>query len=154
MPIEIAEAFKPLSQKYRYKVFFGGRGSSKSWAFAQALLLKGCQEKHFILCTRELQKSIQESVHRLLSTQIHRMGLGKFYEIQKTTIKGLNGTQIVFAGISNNVDEIKSMEGITICWCEEAQKMSEHSWRVLPATIRGAEGLPAPEIWVSYNPYD
>ncbi|HIL18215.1 MAG TPA: PBSX family phage terminase large subunit, partial [Gammaproteobacteria bacterium] len=81
MTIKIAEAYKPLFKPFRNMVYYGGRGSGKSWAFAQALLLQGAQKKLLILCTREFQGSIQDSVHRLLSSMIDKMGLATFYRI-------------------------------------------------------------------------
>jgi phage terminase large subunit len=148
-PIDFAEAFEPLFLPARYKIYYGGRGSGKSWAFARALLVIASKKKVRVLCTRELQSSIQESVHRLLSDQIAAMGLQSRFEIQQTTIKGKNGSEFIFEGVRSNVDKIKSMEGIDICWVEEADKVREASWAVLIPTIR-AEGS---EIWVSFNPY-
>ena len=133
----------------RYKVAYGGRGSGKSWAFARALLTLGAQSQTRIICAREVQKSIKESVHRLLSDQISAMNLGGFYSIFETEIRGKNGTTFTFSGLSQHtVESIKSFEGADICWCEEAQTISKKSWDVLTPTIR-REGS---EIWVSLNP--
>lgn len=101
-----------------------------------------------ILCARELQLSIGESVHRLIADCIERLGLSGFFTIEKATIYGANGSQFLFAGIKNNVTKIKSMEGIDIAWCEEAEAISAHSWNVLIPTIR----KPGSEIWASFNP--
>ena len=150
MKVEIAESFKGLFKPKRFKVYYGGRGGAKSWAVAQALLLKGAEGKLTILCTREYQSSIKESVHRLLSTQIERMGLSSFYEIKGHEIVGKNGTMFIFQGLWNNVTEIKSMEGVDICWCEEADNISESSWDVLIPTIRKEKS----EIWLTFNPGD
>ena len=148
--IQIASVFKPLFKPKRYKVFYGGRGGAKSWAFAQALILKGAESKLLILCTREYQSSIQDSVHRLLSAQIEKMGLSDFYDIQQTCIIGRNGTRFIFEGLKRNATKIKSMEGVDICWCEEAESITENSWDILIPTIRKAGS----EIWVSFNPFD
>lgn len=147
---EFPSKLQPLFRPHRYKVAYGGRGGAKSWGFARALLIMGCQRPLRILCARELQISIQDSVHRLLSDQIHAMGLDGNYEIQQQTIRGTNGTEFLFAGIRNNVTKIKSMEGIDICWVEEAEKVSNDSWDVLIPTIR-KDGS---EIWVSFNPHE
>ncbi len=147
--VQIPKAFQELNQPARYKVFYGGRGSGKSWAIARSLLLRAAQRKTRVLCTRELQSSIQESVHRLLSDQISALGLSPVFEIQQTTIRGTNGSEFIFEGVRSNVDKIKSMEGIDICWVEEADKVREASWSILIPTIR-QEGS---EIWVSFNPY-
>lgn len=132
----------------RYKIYYGGRGSSKSWCCARALLLKGLTEKKLILCGREFQSSIADSVHALLSQQIDLLGLHGFYEIQKATITGQNGTQFIFAGLRHNVNKIKSTEGVDIAWVEEAQTVSKASWDILIPTIRKEHS----EIWITFNP--
>ncbi len=127
----------------------GGRGSGKSWGFARALLLIGAREPTRVLCAREVQKSIQQSVHQLLRDQIEQMGLSSFYEVLTTEIRGKNGTQFFFSGLSDQTAEsLKSFEGVKICWVEEAQSVSKQSWDILIPTIR-ADGS---EIWISYNP--
>lgn len=143
-PPKLKFLFKPS----RYKVLFGGRGSGKSWGVARALLLIGAKQKTRILCAREIQNSLDESVHKLLSDQIEALGLSSFYTIQKTTIFAPNGTEFIFEGLKHNVTKIKSMEGVDICWVEEAEMVSEPSWQVLTPTIR----KPNSEIWVTFNP--
>lgn len=132
----------------RYKVLYGGRGSGKSWGVARALLLLGAQRKMSVLCVRELQKSIEDSVHKLLSNQIEALGLQGFYKVEKAKIIGANGTEFSFEGIRNNVDAIRSYEGIDVCWAEEAASISKNSWSVLIPTIRKTGS----EIWVVFNP--
>lgn len=133
----------------RYKAIRGGRGSGKSWNVARALLLRGVQRPTRILCTREVQKTIQQSVHQLLSDQIKAMGLGEYYEILKTEIRGKNGTEFYFSGLSGETSvSLKSFEGVDIVWCEEAQSISKESWDILIPTIRKANS----EIWLTYNP--
>lgn len=147
--LQIPEVFYPLIErdKYRYKVYYGGRGGAKSHNFARALIYLGMQYKLRILCARELQKSIGDSVHKLLSDIIIESGLGQFYEIQKAAIIGINGTEFIFKGLKYNATEIKSTEGIDIAWIEEAEKVSDASWEMLIPTIRRE----ASEIWVSFN---
>src|SRR6185503_17594842 len=99
---DVPEVFADLFEPKRYKIYYGGRGGAKSWGFADALLIKGTQEPLRILCTRELQKSITDSVHKLLSDQIATLGLDEFYDIQKTSINGLNGTEFIFNGLKHN----------------------------------------------------
>jgi phage terminase large subunit len=101
-----------------------------------------------ILCARETQKSIADSVHKLLQDQIKELGLESFYTVLKYTIMGANGTEFIFAGIQQNVSNLKSYEGCDICWVEEAQTVSKHSWEVLIPTIRKDNS----EIWISFNP--
>lgn len=147
--IQFPEKLRPLFQAYRYKVAYGGRGGAKSWGFARALLIKGAERPLRILCTREIQKSIKDSVHKLLGDQIQALGLGSFYEVQATVVKGQNGTEILFAGLSDlTAESIKSFEGVDIVWCEEAQAISKRSWDILIPTIR-KDGS---EIWISMNP--
>jgi phage terminase large subunit len=130
-------------------VFYGGRGSGKSWGVARALLAKGRSRPLRVLCAREIQKTIADSVHRLLKDQIGLLGLDDFYQVQETSIRGANGTEFIFAGIRGlDIAKIKSLEGIDICWVEEGQTVSKRSWDVLVPTIR----KPGSEIWVTFNP--
>lgn len=138
-----------LFEPCRYKVAYGGRGSGKSWSYARALLILGAQSKIRVLCAREVQKSIKQSVHTLLSDQIQALGLGSFYEVTHEAIKGANGTDFSFCGLAyHTVESIKSFEGVDICWVEEAQTVSKRSWDILIPTIR----KPDSEIWISFNP--
>lgn len=149
MQVDFPEKLGFLFEPSRYKVAYGGRGSAKSWSFARALLVKGKSKKHRILCAREVQKSIKDSVHKLLSDQIQVMGMGDFYEVIENAIRGKNGTEFAFAGLaSHTVESIKSFEGVDIVWVEEAQVVTKRSWDVLIPTIRKDDS----EIWVSYNP--
>ncbi|EHL99370.1 phage terminase, large subunit, PBSX family [Acetobacteraceae bacterium AT-5844] len=146
--VEFPEKLQCLFQPKRYKVLYGGRGSGKSWGVARALLLLGASRKLRILCAREFQNSIKESVHKLLDDQIDALGLRAYYQVLDTEIRGRNGTEIIFEGLRRNSTKIKSMEGIDICWVEEAQTVSKASWDLLIPTIR-ANGS---EIWVTFNP--
>jgi phage terminase large subunit len=143
-PIKLEGLFKPS----RYKVLYGGRGGAKSWGIARALLIKGAKTQMRILCAREYMTSMRDSVHKLLSDQIQALGLMGFYEITQASIRGANGTEFAFAGLKNNVANIKSYEGVDVCWVEEAQTVSRLSWNVLIPTIRKEKS----EIWVSFNP--
>lgn len=144
-PAALAFLFEPA----RYKVVVGGRGSGKSWGFARALLILGARRKIRVLCTREIQKSIKDSVHRLLKDQVFALGLESFYDVLNTEIRGINGTEFLFAGLSDQTaDSIKSYEGVDVAWVEEAQTVSKRSWDIFVPTIR-KDGS---EIWVSFNP--
>jgi len=148
-PIEFPARLAFLFEPHRYKVAYGGRGSAKSWTYARALLAKGAQQKLRIICAREVQKSIKQSVHTLLSDQVQALGLGGFYEVLETEIRGKNGTTFSFTGLgTHTVESIKSFEGADICWVEEAQTVSKRSWGILIPTIRAENS----EIWVSFNP--
>ena len=130
-------------------VLYGGRGSGKSWAVARYLILLAQQTKHRILCLREFQNSIADSVHKLLSDQIELMGFSDNFIKTKTEIKCLNGSQFLFFGLHHNADSIKSMEGISAAWVEEGQTISEESLDILIPTIR----MPKSKIIVTFNPH-
>lgn len=163
MAHEFADQFQLLFQPRRFKAYWGGRGAGRSWSFARALLLLGLKRPIRVLCCRELQKSISESVHKVLSDQIEAMGLADKYTVEVARIYGKNGTQFNFEGIKNNTTAVKSYEGIDYCWVEEANKVSKASWGVLIPTIRKEtpfdwreRGMSGPEfqaeIWMSFNP--
>lgn len=146
---EFPEKLGFLFEPFRYKVAYGGRGSSKSWSFARALLIKGSIEPTRVLCVREVQKTIRDSVHRLLSDQILALGLQDCYTVLDTEIRGKNGTLFIFSGLSTQTAEsIKSFEGVDLCWCEEAQAITKRSWDILIPTIRKESS----EIWITFNP--
>lgn len=146
---EFPAKLRPLFRPKRYKVMHGGRGGGKSWAVARALLLKAADEPMRVLCAREIQKSMKESVHRLLKDQITSLGLESEFEVLETEIRGYNGSVFLFTGLqSHTVDSIKSYEGVDIVWVEEAHGVSKKSWDTLIPTIR-KEGS---EIWLTLNP--
>lgn len=148
-PVNFPAKLRPLFESHRYKVLKGGRGGGKSWSIARALLALGAKRPLRILCTREIQKSIRDSVHKLLGDQIALLALGAFYSILDNEIRGKNGTLFIFAGLQDHtIESIKSFEGIDIVWAEEAQKISKRSWDILIPTIR-KDGS---EIWLSFNP--
>lgn len=145
---EFPEKLEMLFQPSRYKVLYGGRGGAKSWGVARALLLQGFERPLRVLCAREFQNSIRDSVHKLLSDQVDGLGLGGFYDCQAAAIKGKNGTEFAFEGLRHNISRIKSYEGVDRVWVEEAHSVSKPSWEVLIPTIR-KDGS---EIWVTFNP--
>ncbi len=138
-----------LSEKARYKVAYGGRGSAKSHTCARCLIILAMKSKIRILCTRQLQTSIANSVHKLLSDSISVMGLSDYFEITREAIRcTYTGSEFFFKGIQNNINEIKSIEGIDYCWIEEASNVSTESWEILIPTIRKENS----EIWITFNP--
>jgi phage terminase large subunit len=140
---------RPLFDYHRFKVLHGGRGSGKSWAVARALVTLAARRPIRVLCAREVQRSIRDSVHRLLCDQIERMGLGAGFRATEAEIRHANGSLFVFSGLAlHTVESIKSFEGCDICWIEEAQTVSERSWTILTPTIRKAGS----EIWMTLNP--
>src|SRR6516164_166304 len=139
----------------RYKVLYGGRGAGRSWGVARALLLLGAQQPRRVLCARELQNSIRDSVHKLLGDQVILLGLQNVYDVQQSVIKTWPGvfpqgqqSEFSFEGIRHNVNKIKSYEGVDDCWVEEGANVTENSWEVLIPTIR----KPDSRIIVTFNP--
>lgn len=137
-----------FDESARYLAVYGGRGSGKSRSIATALVVRAAQKPLRILCAREIQKSIKDSVKRLLDDEIARLGLGGFFSSTDTEIRGRNGSLFLFAGLRTNIDSIKSTEGIDICWVEEAQTVSQSSLDVLIPTVR----KPGSQLWFSWNP--
>lgn len=148
MKVQVLPEYDCLYDPAPWKCHYGGRGSGKSTAYADALLITGLLRPCKILCAREYQNSIRDSVHSLLSERIRALEIQDYYEIQTSYITGLNGTQFLFEGVAHNIDSIRSIPGITHCWIEEAHNVSDRSWDVLIPTIR-EEGS---EIWVTFNP--
>lgn len=138
-----------LFEKSRYKVAHGGRGSGKSWSFARALLVKAAEQQLRILCAREVQRSLKQSVHQLLKDQITDLGFDYLFEVTENVIRCKNGSEFYFTGLAQHTSaSIKSYEGIDICWLEEASTVSKKSLDILIPTIR----KPGSEIWISFNP--
>jgi phage terminase large subunit len=140
-----------LHRKARYKVYWGGRGSGKSWAVAEALVRLASKQQKRILCCREFQNSIKDSSHKVLRDTINRLGLNAIFVVTKEEIRcSLTGSEFIFKGLYANSESIKSTEGIDICWIEEAHTVSKTSWKDLVPTIRATGS----EIWVTYNLMD
>ena len=147
--IKIAEKFRPLlTEHYRYKLYYGGRAGGKSYAFADCLLLLARQKKLFIACVREVQNSIKDSVYKLLKdrAEYYKFDDFLFYEDRIENI--VTGSKFVFKGLKDqNKQNIKSLEGVDICWCEESQAITKESFEVLDPTIRKSGS----ELWFSMN---
>ena len=152
---QIPRAFKFLADKVaddglavRYRAVHGGRGSAKSHSFAGMLLLKAAQQPLRVICAREIQKSIKDSVKRLLDDKTADLGLASFYESTETEIRGRNGSLFLFYGLRTNPDSVKSAEGIDIAAVFEADRVSQRSLELLIPTVR-KDGS---EIWAEWNP--
>ncbi len=145
----IPEIFEPLFLPKRYKIYYGGRGAAKSWNFARVLIIKAYSSKILVLCVRQIQNSIAESVHKLLQEQIELLGLAAAFSVtDNSIICKRNGSAFIFKGILRNIQEIKSTEGIDILWAEEATPIPRETWALMKNTVR-KEGS---EIWISFNP--
>ena len=147
--IKIAEKFRPLlTEHYRYKLYYGGRAGGKSYAFADCLLLLARQKKLFIACVREVQNSIKDSVYKLLKDRADAYNFDDFIFYEDRIENIVTGSKFVFKGLKDqNKQNIKSLEGVDICWCEESQAITKDSFEVLNPTIRKAGS----ELWFSMN---
>lgn len=146
---KLINPFAELWKPHRYKVFYGGRGSGKSWAIAEALIVMSDIAKLRILCCREIQNSIRDSSYQLLKDTAIRIGLESHFVFLDQEIRNeTTGSRFIFKGLLRNEQSIKSVEGVDICWVEESQTVSERSWETLIPTIRKKGS----EIWVSFNP--
>jgi len=147
-PVKLPTWARALFRPSRYKAFYGGRGSGKSHSAATALVIQSAQQPLRILCAREIQKSIKDSVKRLIDDKIAECGLGGHFESTETEIRGRNGSLFLFAGLRTNADSIKSMEGLDRVWVEEANRVSQRSLDLLTPTVR----KPGSELWFGWNP--
>jgi len=156
VPVVVPEAYEPLfwtnkpdGTSIRYKVFYGGRGAAKSHSFARALVAEAYSQKHLILCTRQFQNSIADSVYRVVEGQVRSLGLERWFEMTRQSIYCTRtGSEFIFKGLDRNINEIRSLEGVSRCWIEEANTTRLDSWLILDPTIR----VPGSQIWISYNP--
>ena len=149
MSDKIPSVFSPLKKASRYKILSGGRGSGKSWAIARIFVEIARHGEYRFLCCREFQGSIADSVIQLISDTIDRHGYTNEFEVQKQYIRHLKTNSLfMFYGLKNNISKIKSLEGVSFVWCEEAEAITAESWDVLIPTIRKEHS----EIWISFNP--
>lgn len=149
LPPKLVPLFAPPRGELRYRVAYGGRGSGKSFTFALMAAIWGYAEPLRILCTRELQVSIKESMHAEIKNAIESLPwLAAHYEVGEAFIRGKNGTEFIFRGLRHNISAVKSMAQIDLCIVEEAADVPQHSWQSLLPTIRA----PKSEVWAVYNP--
>jgi phage terminase large subunit len=149
LTIQTPRAFAPLLKPSRYKGAHGGRGSGKSHFFAELMIEACMMEKTDAVCVREIQKTLNQSVKKLLEVKINQLGVQSMFEIQESVIKCPYGGVITFQGMQNHTaDSIKSLEGYKIAWVEEAQSLSQRSLDLLRPTIRAENS----ELWFSWNP--
>jgi phage terminase large subunit len=143
----------------RFKSPYGGRGSAKTWGAAGLVVALGSIHQLRVLCAREYQSSIRESIHQVLSSRIVELGLSRYYDVQRETIigkqrtkdgDGYRRTEIIFAGIKTDPAKVKGTEDVDLCLLEESQNVSKQSWKDLHATVRNRRG--GSEIWPIFNP--
>lgn len=149
LEIETPRVFVPLLNPSRYKGAWGGRGSGKSHFFAELLIEQQIMRKADAVCIREVQRTLNQSVKKLLENKIQALNCGAYFEVQDKRIISKNGGITIFEGMQNHTaDSIKSLEGFDIAWVEEAQSLSQRSLDLLRPTIR----KPNSELWFSWNP--
>lgn len=149
LQIPTPRAFLPLLKPARYKGAYGGRGSAKSHSFAGLMVEENIVQKQDNVCLREIQKSLEFSVKKLLELKISDMNAGSYFEVQDKRILTKRGGVIIFEGLQNHTsDSIKSLEGFDRAWVEEAQTLSQKSLDILRPTLR-KDGS---EMWFSWNP--
>jgi phage terminase large subunit len=147
--VEVPRKLKPLLYPSRYKGAYGGRGGAKSHYFAEQVILRAYMRPSRIVCIREVQNSIKDSVKQLLTDKIEKFGVMQSFDVLDQEIRCTNGSIIIFKGMqSYNASNIKSLEGYDVAWVEEAQTLSQHSLDLLRPTLR-KDGS---EIWASWNP--
>lgn len=145
----IPTKFSDIFNDYTFKVARGGRGSAKSHSFAQGLIAYAITGRERILCTRQFQNSIKESVHQTLKQQIEKVGLEDYFNITKDSISCPHtGSEFLFKGLQLHPEEIKSLEGITKTWMEEGQSTSQAGFDILLPTIFRTDKS---ELWITYN---
>lgn len=133
----------------RNKVLYGGRASSKSWDAAGFAIYLAKTYKLRFLCTRQFQNKISESVYALLKIQIERFGFQSLFKITDNSIVCLTtGSEFIFYGLARNIDEIKSLESIDVCWLEEAHLLTRSQWEILEPTVRKEHS----QFWIIFNP--
>ncbi len=133
----------------RNRVLYGGRASSKSWDAAGFAVFLAANYRLRILCARQFQNKVEDSVYSLLKHQIGRFGLSAQFRILRNRILGVKtGSEFLFHGLWRGIDEIKSLEGVDLLWIEEAHNLTEGQWAVLEPTIRKDHS----QVWIIFNP--
>jgi phage terminase large subunit len=150
LEVNVPAVFEPLLAPAPYKGAYGGRGSGKSWFFAERLVIDSIVHPGLrSVCLREVQKDLKDSAKLLIEDKIQRLGVGGMFDVQRDLIATPGGGQIIFRGMQDyNAESIKSLEGFHRAWIEEAQTLSKRSLALLRPTMREDTA----EIWASWNP--
>jgi len=146
--VDLPEYAADLWEPFRHLAWHGGRGPGKSRSVATGLVIQAVERHERVLCGREVQKSIKDSVKRLLDDEIDRLGLRSAFDSTETEIRGPNDSLFLFSGVKGNANGIKSIEGITTFWGEEAQAFCQSSLDTIVPTIRAPNSR---MIW-TWNP--
>jgi phage terminase large subunit len=147
--IYIGEKFLPLFEPYRHKALFGGRGSAKSHTMAGCLTITAARMTKRVVCARQFQNSIKDSVKELIESKIKAYGLSEQFAIlEREIVHRKTDSRFTFIGLDRNPESAKSLEGADICWVEEARTINKRSMEILIPTIR----KPGSELWWCWNP--
>ena len=148
--VQIPAWARPLEQPGFYKSIRGGRGSTKTWTVARLFILRAIAEPRIrIFCCREIQASINDSNFQVVKDQINLMGLGEFFDVQAQQIICNNGSEFQFWGLEKRRESIRGWENVSYCWIEQAERMTDETWKVIVPTMSRNEGA---EIWLTWNP--
>lgn len=150
-------AFVPaFVDQSRYQVLWGGAGSGKSHIVARKILYRLLKEDHVnhnFLIIRKVDRTIKRSVFKLMRTLISKWKLVDQFDINltdKTITYKPNGSQIMFSGL-DDVEKLKSIEGVTSIWCEEATELTQEDFEQLDLRLRGEHGC-LKQIILTLNP--
>ena len=146
--IELPYYHEDMNRAFRHLAWHGGRGGGKSRTVATGLVLQAMERHERVLCGRETQRSIKDSSKRLLDDEIDRLGVRAAFESTETEIRGPHDSLFLFSGVRGNASGLKSIEGVTTFWGDEAQAFSQASIDTVIPTIR-AKGSRL--IW-TWNP--
>ena len=156
MRVELPEKITPVFQgDYDYRGAYGGRGGAKTIAFANMAIvdiMRLAEEPWIFLCGRELQKSLKDSVFKVISGQIIKLGVQDAFDVGKEYIRCKNGNEFLFYGLKSNIAEVKGLHAVRRTWLEEAQKVSQNSLTYLIPTVM--RDFPDCELWATWNPDD
>ncbi len=151
--IETPRAFLPLLRPARFKGLKGGRGAAKSWFVADRMIEDAICSHQRVACLREYQSSIKDSAKRLIEDRIKTHGVGALFQVTDTEIRAPHGGLFVFKGLAmgkergGTAEALKSLEGFTRAWVEEAQTISQRSLDLMTPTFRKGS-----EMWFTWNP--
>lgn len=146
--VDLPEYAGDLWQPFRHLAWHGGRGPGKTRTVATGLIIQSMERHERVLCGRETQRSIKDSSKRVLDDEIDRLGLRSVFTSTETEIRGPNDGLFIFTGLKGNAAGVKSIEGVTTFWGDEAQAFSQGSIDTVVPTIRG----PGSRLIWTWNP--
>jgi phage terminase large subunit len=151
--VDLPEYAGDLWQPFRHLAWHGGRGPGKTRTVATGLILQAMERHERVLCGRETQRSIKDSSKRVLDDEIDRLGVRSVFTSTETEIRGPHDGLFLFTGVRGNASGLKSIEGVTTFWGDEAQAFSQGSVETVVPTIR-APGSRLIWTWNPHQPTD